>query len=515
MAPGRGLRPPTGLCSLAASAIALMSLVVSRFSVMLPLLLLAACAQAPKAPDASADAAAQIDMELQRGKRDALIAAAQLEFMAALQAGLADYDSTTEPRMDAALRQLRTNAAECHRAQPPCDPEIILEAYESLLRLQAQHLLAQARDLAEPVSDDDMVAGELGLSTIVTELPEAGRTLNLLNGEELRNIIDLNGPVKAALEDWLSWMRPNLMEAWENYQFMRHLMWPHYEQAGLPEALLFGILAKESGGKVHAVSRAGASGPLQFMPATGRRYGLAIVDGFDQRFDPAAATRANVAYLNDQFRLLNNNLELVLAAYNGGENRVRRLMASTGKTRLWDDEIYWALPPETREYVPMVLAAAWLFMHPEDYRLEFPDVDTRAASITLRSEAALSELAVCFGQSGSRAGWFRVLRNLNANMNPSERQPAGTTVAVPAKLVSVYEQDCVAGPYQELAASLHSSKRPAGPQLRPYVVQRGDTLSSISRSVRCANARQIADLNNVAPPKYLLRVGQRLQLPNC
>src|SRR5690606_11726307 len=231
----------------------------------------------------------------------------------------------------------------------------------------------------------------------------------------------------------------------------------------------------------------GASGPLQFMPATGRRYGLGIVNGFDLRFDPGAATRANVAYLNEQFRLLNNNLELVLAAYNGGENRVRRLLQSTGKNRIWDDEIYWALPPETREYVPMVLAAAWLFMHPDDYRLEFPDLDTRAASVTLKREAALSELAVCLGQNGSRAGWFRVLRNLNAAMNPSERQPAGTEVALPAMLVEVYEQDCVAGPFQELAASLHSSKRPAGPQLRPYVVRRGDTLSSIARSVRCAS----------------------------
>jgi membrane-bound lytic murein transglycosylase D len=489
---------------------------VLRPGYLLPLILLAACAQAPTAPETGVDASPEANVEWRADDSDALISAAQAEFLAALQAGLEDSPGDAEPRMEAALGHLRGAATQCSRAQPDCDPEPILDAYEFLLRLQTQHLLTQARALAEPVSDEnEMISGELGLSTIVTDLPEAGRTINLLNGEELRDLIELNGPVKAALGDWLSWMRPNLMEAWENYQYMRHLMWPHYEQAGLPEALLFGILAKESGGKVHAVSRVGASGPLQFMPATGRRYGLGIVNGFDQRFDPDAATRANVAYLNDQFRMLNNNLELVLAAYNGGENRVRRLLQSTGKSRLWDDEIYWALPTETREYVPMVLAAAWLFMHPEEYRLEFPEVDTRAGSITLRREAALSELAVCLGQSGSRAGWFRVLRNLNAHVNPSERQPAGTKVALPASLVGVYERDCVDGPYQDLAASLHSSKRPAAPQLRTYVVQRGDTLSSIARSLRCANVRQIADLNNVTPPRYLLRVGQRLQIPNC
>jgi membrane-bound lytic murein transglycosylase D len=488
---------------------------------LMPLLAIAGCAQSPTVPPVSQQPASAVGgvietAEWRADDNDALIAALVAEFEAATQKGLEGNEDAAIVRKHAAMSELRSVTLACSRAQPACQPEPFLDAYESLLRLQAQRLLSRSHDLVEPPGDGSgMIGGELGLSTIVTELPEAGRTINLLNGNELRDIIELNGPVKAALEDWLSWMRPNLMEAWENYQFMRHLMWPHYEQAGLPEALLFGILAKESGGKVHAVSRAGASGPLQFMPATGLRYGLRVVNGFDQRFDPASATRANVAYLNDQFRLLNHNLELVLAAYNGGENRVRRLVQSTGKGRLWDDEIYWALPPETREYVPMVLAAAWLFMHPEEYRLEFPQVDTRAASITLKREAALSELAVCLGQSGSRAGWFRVLRNLNASMSPSERQPAGTKVALPASLVSVYELDCIEGPYQELAASLHSSKRPTGPQLRHYVVQRGDTLSSIARTMRCANVRQIADLNNVPPPKYMLRVGQRLQVPNC
>jgi membrane-bound lytic murein transglycosylase D len=483
---------------------------------MLPVFLLFGCAQASRVPVDEQAPQPDLAAEAQAEQREALIAGAQSEFLAALEEGLATPEGAGQQRMEAALAQLRDAATTCAQAQPPCDPAPFLDAYESLLRWQAERLLGQGRAMSEAAEDPaEMLEGELGLSTIVTDLPEAGRTLNLLNGEELKDIIELNGPVKAALEDWLTWMRPNLMEAWENYQFMRHQMWPHYEEAGLPEALLFGILATESGGKVHAVSRVGASGPLQFMASTGRRYGLGVVDGFDQRFDPGAATRASVAYLNDQFRDLNNSLELVLAAYNGGETRMRRLVRATGKGRLWDDEIYWALPRETREYVPKVLAAAWLFMHAEEYRLAFPELDTRPASVTLQHEAALSELAVCMGQGESRAGWFRVLRNLNPHMNPSERQSAGTTIAVPAQLVEVYEQDCVDGPYRELAASLHISRRPAEPQLRSYVVQRGDTLGRIARNVRCANIRQIADLNNIAPPKYLLRVGQRLQIPTC
>lgn len=490
-----------------------------RVFVCLSVLLLSACAQTPVPPAVPAADPAQralVSATVSADARYAVINEVRRDFEAALEASRAGYERTARGRREQGLARLREAWSACMAEQPACDPVVFTDAYESLLRLQAERILVLDSDLREPARrEPELVSGELEPGGVLTVLPEAGRSINLLNGTELSQIIGLNGPVQAALETWLTWMRPNLMEAWENYQFMRHLMWPHYEQAGLPEALLFGILAKESGGKVHAVSRAGASGPLQFMPATGRRFGLGVVNGFDTRFDPSESTRANVAYLNEQFRLLNNNLELVLAAYNGGENRVRRLVQSTGRSSFWDDEIFWALPSETRDYVPMVLAAAWLFMHPEDYRLEFPEVDTRAGTITLAQPQALSELAICLGSSGSRAGWFRVLRNLNPRLNPSEKQPAGTEIALPAKLVEVYQRDCVDGPFQQMAQALHAARRPSGPQLTQYVVQRGDTLSGIARKLRCANVRQLADLNNIPPPNYPLRVGQRLQLPAC
>ena len=121
---------------------------------------------------------------------------------------------------------------------------------------------------------------------------------------------------------------------------MRYLMSPEYERAGLPEALLFGIMAKESGGKVHAVSRAGASGPLQFMPATGTRFGLyRDGTGFDTRFDPQQSARANAAYINERFAELNRNLEYTIAAYNGGEGRAARLYRANGGASFWSPQV--------------------------------------------------------------------------------------------------------------------------------------------------------------------------------
>ena len=282
---------------------------------------------------------------------------------------------------------------------------------------------------------------------------------------------------------------------------------------------LMGVLADavlESGGKVHAVSRAGASGILQFMRYTGRKYGLGEEDGFDERFDPAAATRANVAYLNDHFAVFNNNLEKVLAAYNGGENRMRGLQRRYGDAPLWDRRVYYSLPRETREYVPRILAAAWLFLHPEHYQLEFPEVDPAVTELVLVADASVGELAICLGQDeAAPGGWFRTIRNLNPRVEPGDRVPAGTVIRVPVQVAESYVERCVGTEIAERALVLHEANYPEGPEMIPYVVRRGDTLSKIASRFRCATMGEIADLNRLRAPRYTIRVGQTLKIPAC
>lgn len=420
--------------------------------------------------------------------------------------------------MDAAAAELLQAASNCI-ATAGCDSQRFLAAYDALLAHGAAGDRDESANFAAE-TDETTLAGEGDPSPVVAHLPEAGRTINLLNGRELRDVIALNGPVKAALTEWLTWMRPQLVDAWENYQYMRHLMWPAYEQAGLPEALLFGILAKESGGRVHAVSRAGAAGPLQFMPATGLRYGLGRVEGFDTRFDPALSARANVLYLNDRFRELNHNLELALAAYNGGEGRVGRLFKSSGGKSFWNPQVHAQLPPETRDYVPMVLAAAWLFLHPADYGLEFPAVDTEPATVRLARAASMNELAICLGNAGSRDGWFRVLRNLNPRHEAHAPVAAGTELRLPARLVPVYQANCVDGARAMLASELAAARKPTvvasvAADAGTYTVKSGDTLAGIARRHRCENAGALARANGIKAPQYLIKPGQRLRLSGC
>jgi membrane-bound lytic murein transglycosylase D len=467
-------------------------------------IVLVACAGQPRR-----DAAAPNADQLYANMESALTR--YREGLHALRAG--DHDSGRQ-LMGGAVADLQTGADKCLVTRG-CEPQRFMAAYGNLLALRSSVLTNEAVGFVEM---QPTLAGED--ATLEDEVPEVQRTVNLLHGNELAKIIKINGPVKAALHDWLTWMRPNLVDAYENYEYMRYLMFPAYEKAGLPEALLFGILAKESGGKVHAVSQSGAAGPLQFMYQTGVRFGLTTVDGFDMRYDPAAAARANVAYLSEQFRYLNNNLEMALAAYNGGEGRMRRLAQGSRSKNFWSSDIFSKLPRETQEYVPYVLAAAWLFLHPEDYGLEFPRVDSTPGEVQLVNAMTLGELTVCLGQAGSRDGWFRTLRNLNPRVDPSRRLPAGSTVAMPARLVGVYQEQCVDGRMAELAVLLQDARQSGGGSVahaggRQYVVKRGDTLASIARKQGCASTEALARANNIAAPRYTIKPAQELKLLGC
>ena len=394
-----------------------------------------------------------------------------------------------------------------------CDSARFLAAYDALV----QH----GAELA--AGGEGFAAAESG---VLASVPEAGRSITLLKGRDLREVIELNEPVKAALAEWLTWMRPSLITSWENYQQMRFLMWPEYEKAGLPEALLFGILAKESNGRVHAVSRAGAAGPMQFMPATGARFGLGWRDGFDTRYDPQLAARASVLYFNERFAELNNDLEFAVAAYNGGEGRALRLKRASGDKDFWDPEVYAQLPPETRDYVPYVLAAAWLFLHPEEYGLEFPAVNGAATVMKLAAPASIYQLSICLG--GPRDGYFRALRNLNPRWEPHALIAGGTELRVPVAVPPLYQQSCITGPRAEMAVALMAASKPTVPATatlpptasrgsaaaRSYRVKSGDTLSSVARRNDCPSAESLARANGLRSP-YVLRTGQQLKLTGC
>jgi membrane-bound lytic murein transglycosylase D len=442
--------------------------------------------------------------------------------------------------VDAANADLLDAASKCETTAQ-CDSGRFIAAYDALLKRDTSEIDNGGEGFATVDEDTDKPSSTPTQgSPVITNLPAAGTTVAMLKGRDLREIITLNEPMKAALTEWLTSNRAQLIDAWENYQYMRQLMWPEYQRAGLPEALLFGILAQESGGKAHAVSRSGAAGPLQFMPATGQRFGLGNANGFDTRFDPQLAARANVEFLNERFTELNNNLELAVAAYNGGEGRIARLYSSTGGKGFWDPEVYGQLSPETRDYVPRVLAAAWLFLNAKQYGLQFPHVNAgEPVQLTLNRNTSINELTICLGNTGVRDGWFRALRNLNPRYEPNVTIFAGTSLRVPSMVPKLYREHCLANsPRSQLAADLVAARKPVvippPPPPEPvaveverpsrhgrrelhaktYEVRRGDTISSIARKKGCDDAADLGRANGLRAP-YALRAGMRLKLVGC
>jgi membrane-bound lytic murein transglycosylase D len=453
------------------------------------------------------------------------VAAAGLAFEQALESWHRGETEDAEGALTRARTRLDTAVAACVERRG-CEAGAALQAQSQALERMQLALIGRPRlDAATAVVVESSEPSSSEVVMPIDEIPELARSVALLKGRKLDEVIVLNEAVQAAIEEWLTWMRPNLLDAHEHYQYLRHRMWPVYEQAGLPEALLFGIMAKESGGKVHAVSRAGAAGLLQFMPATAARFGLNRNGGFDERFDARRITEANVAFLNDQFRVFNNDLELALAAYNGGEGRVGRL-AGGSKRRFWDAPVYNALPPETRDYVPMVLAAAWLFLHPDDYGVVFARFDATPASITLERSASINELAVCMGQFGNARGWFRTLRNLNPRTEADRRIEAGTVLEVPQAAADAYAARCRSGLLAQRSVELHQARKPAGASgpmrvsggtggpARSHLVRKGETLHSIARRFGCG-VNSVAAANGLRPPHYMIREGQRLSVPSC
>lgn len=135
----------------------------------------------------------------------------------------------------------------------------------------------------------------------------------------------------------------------------------------------------ESAYRNNAYSHAGAAGMWQFIPATGRHYGLIQTRSFDARLDSHQATRAALDYLQKLHREFKGDWFLALAAYNAGEYRVQKeILKNRRKGKRTD---YWSLslPKETRQYVPRLLAYKEIFRNPRAYRVQLRGIPNSPA----------------------------------------------------------------------------------------------------------------------------------------
>jgi len=154
------------------------------------------------------------------------------------------------------------------------------------------------------------------------------------------------------------------------------------KEYGVPQDLIYQAVA-ESGFQPQALNRrSGAGGMWQFMPFAGA-YGLERNGYFDERFDPEKSTIAYakyMKYLYEQF----GDWYLAMAAYDWGAGNVQRAVARTGYADFWQLYRHNALPGETKNYVPGILAAVIMAKNPKQYGLTdvVPDAPVRSDMVT-------------------------------------------------------------------------------------------------------------------------------------
>ena len=184
----------------------------------------------------------------------------------------------------------------------------------------------------------------------------------------------------------------------------------------------------ESAWKPKAVSWAAASGLWQFIPGTGRMYGLRQNAYIDERNSYEQATRASARHLKDLSKRYNGNWELAMAAYNTGAGNIDRAISRAGTANFW--MIYPYIAQETRNYVPNILAVILIAKNPEKYGFKGIKSDTPMSYDVVQVPTATS-LQLVADATDSNVDYIRSLNpELKRDITPrgdtyNVRIPAG------------------------------------------------------------------------------------------
>ncbi len=275
-----------------------------------------------------------------------------------------------------------------------------------------------------------------------------------------------------------------------------HMIVDETERRGMPSELAL-LPFVESAFDADVFSHAGAAGLWQFIPDTGRRYGLQQAKYYDARMDPFAATGAALSYLQKLNADFNGDWLLALAAYNCGENRVQREIDRNRAKGLPTTFWHLSLPKETREYVPRLLAFKELIGNAPRYGITLPNTPNRArlAQLRVNKPVDLRQAAI---QAGLEP---ETLLDLNpcfrrgittpeySNRIVTPRQNANTIAQViealpPANRQGVYASKSTTN-YNKLATTRIKKKSRVYAQAKTkktiLTVRRGDTLQAIAQ----------------------------------
>jgi membrane-bound lytic murein transglycosylase D len=307
--------------------------------------------------------------------------------------------------------------------------------------------------------------------------------------------IELNGRVLAALDYFEKGRGRNTMSVGlERIGAYRPMMERILMDEGVPLDLVF-LAQAESAFLPRAVSRAKARGMWQFISSRGKEYGLRQTWWIDERSDPEKSTRAAARHLSDLHEEF-GDWYLAMAAYNAGPVRIENALKRTRSTTFWELADKKALPKETINYVPTILAMAIIGRDPDQHGFAVePTPPLSIERVNLEKATDLRVIAENLGVPVDQ------LRELNPHLlrwttppDDSEFElilPKGYSERFTDKIVSMPDNERIIWRYHN--------------------VKKGETLSVIARQYGVA----VNDLTlaNKISVKTALRIGQELLIP--
>lgn len=350
---------------------------------------------------------------------------------------------------------------------------------------------------------------------ILVETPPADTTPDSVYTHRLRALVSpiqlpYNSIVKGYINRYVDSRYGTIGRILGMSQYYFPLIEDELLKAGLPVELR-ALPVIESALSPTALSPMGASGLWQFMPSTGKSYGLEVNSLVDERRDPIRSTEAACRYLKDLYGIY-NDWTLAIAAYNCGPGNVNKAIARSGGKTFW--EIYDYLPRETRGYVPAFIGASYAYAYHRQHGIEpvaapVPlSVDTLRISRLMHLEQIASTIDVK----------METLRQLNPQYK-LDIIPATTktyTLVLPQRNVAQYiacEAEILSKDSMYLKEYINPANLDKKRQQRSgtvYTVKRGDTLGAIARRYRVTTA-QLMRWNNLKSA-HKLRIGQRLRI---
>ena len=321
----------------------------------------------------------------------------------------------------------------------------------------------------------------------------------------------------------------------------------------------------ESAWKPKAVSWAAASGLWQFIPSTGRMYGLRQNAYIDERNSYEQATRASARHLKDLSKRYNGNWELAMAAYNTGAGNIDRAISRAGTANFW--MIYPYIAQETRNYVPNILAVILIAKNPEKYGFKGIKSDAAMSYDVVQVPTATS-LQLIADATDSNADYIRSLNpelkrditprgdtynvripagrakqfaSLIQRISPDKRETARLISVAPGedwqgianrtgfnvaqlqswnngvelkgatKIVAPSSSVKLTRWVRSTAAATNAAEATA-PGINKVRARKGDTIASIA-AARSLDANDVARLNGI-PVDSELKAGQEIKIPS-